>query len=132
MKNVIILNFFCAFLISSCAKTNCNELKYNEGITKLNGEIFSGTCKSFYFTGEPKSKEEYLNGLDHGKWIFYFRNGNIQTEGVFNLGQKVGLWKYYFKNGNIWKEESYSTIGKPEGYWNEFDENGTLINKDLF
>ena len=132
MKKLIILILFCSFSITSCSKTNCSELKYNNGITKLNGELFNGSCKSFYFTGEIKSKEEYLNGLDHGKWIFFFRNGNIQTEGVFSLGKKVGLWKYYFEEGIVWKEQRYSNSGKPEGYWNEFDENGTLIKKELF
>ncbi len=67
MKKVIILNLFCAFIMSSYSKTNCNELFYNKGITILNDELFSETCKSLYFTGEPKSKEKYFNGLDHGK-----------------------------------------------------------------
>ena len=132
MKKLIILILFCGFLITSCSKTNCGELKYTKGITKLNGELFNGTCESFYFTGEIKSKEEYLNGLDHGKWIFYYRNGEIQTEGVFSLGKKVGLWKYYFEKGIIWKEERFSTSGKPDGYWKEFDENGTLIKEKYF
>ena len=128
MKKLLILIIFCSFSITSCSKTNCSELKYNNGITKLNGELFNGSCKSFYFTGEIKSKEEYLNGLDHGKWVFYYRNGFIQTQGEFNKGKRIGTWKYYFEDSKPWKIHQYDLSGNKIGKWIEYNKNGDIIS----
>ena len=118
--------FFALFSIASCSKTNCGELKFNNGITKLNGELFNGTCNSFYFTGEIKSEQKYLNGLGHGKWVFYYRNGSIQTEGGFNKGKRIGTWNYYFENGKPWKIHQYDSSANKAGKWTEYNKNGEI------
>ena len=91
MKKLIILIVFCTFSITSCSKTNCGELKFNNGITKLNGELFNGTCNSFYFTGEIKSEQKYLNGLDHGKWFSIIEMGPFKLKEDLIKGNELGL-----------------------------------------
>ena len=131
MKKIILL-IICGSISISCSKTICNDLIYNDGITTLNGELFSGSCKSYYFMGEHKSDENYIDGLDHGKWIFYFKNGNVQTQGEFNKGNKIGFWSYYFENGSIWKIHNFNSLGKKEGDWIEYDRTGNEIYKKTY
>ena len=132
MKKISFLIIVCNLIITSCTKTICNDLIYKDGITTLNGKLFSGNCKSYYFMGELKSQEDYLDGLDHGKWVFYFENGNVQTQGEFNRGQRIGLWNYYFENGSIWKIHNFNSLGKKEGDWIEYDRTGNEIYKKTY
>ena len=45
------------------------------------------------------SSHEYSEGKFHGKWKFYFPNGQLETVGKFNKGLRVGKWNYYYENG---------------------------------
>ena len=40
--------------------------------------------------GEIKrSIQQYLNGVDHGNWIFYYENGNLEAKGSFKDGKRI-------------------------------------------
>lgn len=72
-----------------------------------------------------KGKGNLENGMRTGKWIYWFPNGNIQTEGVYVNGALEGLQTVYFPNGNIYYKGNYIN-GKRIGIWEFFDENGNL------
>lgn len=40
-----------------------------------------------------------------GKWTFYYSNGNIESEGVYEGDTKKGKWVYYKENGEVLKIE---------------------------
>ena len=132
MKKIYLLFILSNLVITSCTKIICNDLVYDNGVTKLNGVLFSGNCKSYFFTGELKSIEKYLDGLDHGKWIFYFINGNIQTQGEFNKGKRIGSWKYFFEDKSIWKIHNYDSFGSKKGDWIEYNKSGDEISKKIY
>ena len=123
--------FIFSLGILSCEK-DCSKLVYSDGLTTLNNKLFTGTCKSYYLTGNLKSVQSYKNGFDNGDWEFYFNNGNIQTKGSFSKGKKTGIWKYFFENGNIWKENFYDVNGSKTGTWKTFSVEGKLIDKITF
>ena len=54
-----------------------------ENVTYQNGIKYSGKCSVFYGTGELASIQQYLDGKDHGKWTFYYINGQVETVGSF-------------------------------------------------
>ena len=116
-------------ILSSCSTPDgCPELNYNSinKLTTLDGVPYTGRCTVFE-DGYKKSIQQYLNGVDYGKWIFYFPSGKIETQGKFKDGMKVGRWKYYYESGKIKQISSYSKLGERKGKWIEYDENGKVL-----
>ena len=129
MKNFMLIVFI--FFIN-CNSIDCGELTFDKKnkITFLNKIPYTGSCNSFFFSGDLKSTESYLNGKDDGKWIYYFINGNKQVEGEFSLGKKINKWTYYYENGTIWRENFYNEMGMKTGIWKEYNTKGELIKSE--
>ena len=122
-------------IFNSCGTIqDCGALKFDETerLTYNESKLFTGICQSYYYSGKIRSKEEYINGKDHGKWTFFFRNGSVQTTGKFNKGVKIGKWEYFYENGNIWKINFFDSDGDKTGEWIEYNEKGELIEKKGF
>jgi len=124
--SVLSLIFF------SCSNSNiqrCPEFNYNS-INKLtslpDGTLYTGRC--LVYEGDlKKSIQQYIDGVDYGKWIFYFPNGEIETKGKFRNGMRIGKWKYYYDSGSLKQISSYSRTGQRSGEWIEYEENGDII-----
>lgn len=116
----------------SCSTSNiqrCPEISYNSinKLTRLpDGSLYTGRCL-VYEGDEKKSIQQYLNGVDYGKWIFYFPNGEIETIGKFRNGVRVGKWKYYYESGALRQVSRYSRTGQRSGKWTVYKENGDII-----
>jgi len=95
-----------AFMTVACENKECENLVFENGITYQDGELFSGKCNT-YKNKALRSIQRYKEGRDHGEWIFYFSNGNIQTKGVFKEGVRVGVWKYFNEDGGIKQINEY-------------------------
>ena len=118
-------------VISCVKKTNCDSLNYIDNFTLLKGKFFTGECEKLYPSRKIYSNQRYFNGLDHGRWKFYFENGNLKTEAHFSQGKRVGNWKFYYENGSLWKDYFYKN-GKKDSIWRTFDEDGNLIEEVNF
>ena len=127
MKYLIVI--FCLFF--GCSNRNCGKLIFDKQkkITFLNEIPYTGSCNSYFITGNIKSVQSYLDGKDHGNWIFYYSNGIIQTKGRFDNGHRVGKWEYFFHNGIIFKENFYSSNGEKVGIWKQYNSEGILVNE---
>ena len=94
---LIILTFF------SCTPDPCGDLY----VRKINPYTDEG-IKTYIKSGDGNRDTDLVytedvviiqmanyqvfnskNGLDHGKWIFYYQNGNIETIGNFNEGKEL-------------------------------------------
>ena len=51
-----------------------------------------------------------------GTWMWYYENGNIQSEINYENGFKDGLFKLYYKNGNIKVQGRYKDDNR-NGVW---------------
>ena len=122
MKRIFL--FFIIFL--SCSKKDCKDLVYKDGITSLHGKLFTGECSEYYSNGQIRSIQKYLDGKDHGEWIFYYPAEIIRTRGVFNKGVRIGKWEYYYSNGNLWKINNYDSLGKKTGKWITYAPDNTI------
>ena len=60
--------------------------------------------------------------LDNYK-IYYYDNGNKESEGNYTKGIKNGFFKYYRENGKK-KSEGYFKNDMKNGIWKEWYENG--------
>jgi len=114
---------------SSSSIQRCPELNYNS-LNKLttlpDGTLYTGRC-SVYNGDLKRSIQQYIDGVDYGKWVFYFPNGKIETKGKFRNGLRVGKWKYYYESGSLKQISSYSKDGERSGKWIEYKENGDII-----
>ena len=48
-----------------------------------------------FFQGRLYSEKSLLDGLKHGKFTYYFKNGKTQFEGNYKNDREDGLFKYY-------------------------------------
>ena len=73
----------------------------------------------------------FTNGVKNGKWIEYYENKKIKSEGYYNNDKKDDKWIYYFKDGKIQQTGNYSN-GKLTGKWEWYHENGMLLLEETF
>lgn len=72
----------------------------------------------------------YANGqkaytLEGTKLTYFFKNGKIKAEGVFDKGLMEGEWRFYRENGQLWQVGNFAG-GKKNGGWIRYDKNGNL------
>lgn len=139
MKTKIIISIL--FLVSSCTPTPspCPELSlkkpnfyveeyltYEEKVSNpTRDNAYTGRC-STYELETLSSIRHYKNGHDHGKWKFYYNNGQLETTGKFNMGKRIGKWRYYYEDGKLRQISNYLD-GNKEGVWFKLDESGDTI-----
>ena len=127
MKNLFLA---LSILFFSCSNTQpCPSLTYDveNQLTFYESKRYTGRC-IVYNESKKRSIQQYVNGIDYGKWKFYYPNGNIETVGRFKGGVRVGTWKYYYSNRVLKQVSKYSQKGIREGTWKEYDSLGNLIN----
>ncbi len=66
-----------------------------------------GKWLSYYRNGEIWSEKTYKDGLENGPSITYFDNGQIRFKGQYELGEEVGEWKFYNEKGDLLKTVNY-------------------------
>ncbi|CAN5425793.1 hypothetical protein BH10BAC1_BH10BAC1_21340 [soil metagenome] len=97
----------------------------------------------------------YINGIENGKWIQWYKNGNKANEGIYlpNLRDdtlsnkyesgpglssytfkktKNGKWIYWYDNGKMMREENYSNTGLKEGVWKYYNIEEKLIKEENY
>lgn len=42
-----------------------------------------------------------VDGKKHGTWVSRFANGQVMSEGAYDMGVKVGEWTQYWPNGQV-------------------------------
>ena len=62
-----------------------------------------------------------------GKWSYFYRNGNLESEGNFTNDKPHGKWIWYYESGKV-KTIGYYINGAEVGTWKTFDEKGSVIN----
>jgi len=124
-KNNFIPFFVFLFLFFSCAP-DCSKIVYNNGISTLNGKLYTGDCDSYFPNGKLNSKQSYKNGKDDGEWVFYYDNENIESIGLFISGKKTDVWKYYYRDQTIRQKTYFDSIGNAFKI-EQYDEKGSLL-----
>ena len=97
----------------------------NKG-TSLNNSLGEYIKFEAYYQDGEKHIEQYQNkyiefkngkkhevfeqskwGVDHGKYIKYYQNNEVEIRGFYENDKKSGLWKYYDEKGNLTQTENY-------------------------
>ncbi|MBF8291108.1 MAG: hypothetical protein HW391_2076 [Chloroflexi bacterium] len=61
----------------------------------------------YYATGALQSRGFTLDGLMHGAWEFYRKDGSVMRTGQFDRGRQVGVWHTFDRAGRLVKETSF-------------------------
>lgn len=109
----------------------------------------------FWRPRRPYGEGRLLAGQRHGKWVFWYGNGEKQLEGEYANGKKTGLWIKWAREGSkltegnfvcdkmhgIWTDwhgtgqkalESQWIMGKRNGKWTYWATDGTLVKTEQY
>lgn len=89
----------------------------------------NGKWITFYKNGNLKSIIDWKNGKLDGKYIIYLENGNKVSETFYTEGKENGIYLAFHPNGQIRIIGQYS-MSKPIGVWKFYDKFGKLIGKN--
>ena len=154
MKNKVFIIVFSLLLSISVFST---PMKVRKKDLKVIEKIYYLKDSEVPFTGkvsEGRDRLYYLNGRQDGKWISFYKNGNIKsivnwkdgklngkyiiyenngmksTETVYKDGKENGDYFLYNTNGTYRTKGAY-IMGKPVGLWEYYDKDGKLKDKAI-
>lgn len=64
---------------------------------------------SLYFRGNYGFQKDSILAK-HGKFEYYYRNGQLRDVGLYKNNQRTGVWKHYEKNGNLKFEQNHTSF----------------------
>lgn len=139
MKKVFcFVSLAISLFLASCANHRLTEKvinTYDNGqpakVYYYNGEGLWVREADFYDDGALMMEGPIVNDLREGDWISYFRDGKVQSTGVYKDGLRVGLSKVYHENGHLWMDGHYTNDHKC-GEWVFYDEQGYEIDRRDF
>lgn len=118
-------------------------IKYKEGkvskdIWYSNGKI-DGKYKSYWDNGNPyveieyedgkiKAEENYIKGVQEGRYRIWYENGQLESEGNYIKNYLEGEFITYYKNGKL-KSKGELKKFLEDGTWLEYDEKGHGVKK---
>jgi len=84
-----------------------NSAYYRVGHRDEQGR-WQGKVRDYYADGQIQMKGNYLNGLDHGIFIYYSHDNKYESAGRYDHDELVGKWEYYHRNGKLHREIVYA------------------------
>ena len=102
----------------------------------LNGEINPNKLCSYWYENGYKKIETFLIKFNDeiifdGKYIEYFNNGIMYTEGNLSNNLRDGKWIEYFPS-RMPKSMGYYKAGEKVGEWIYYNESGDIVKTDLY
>lgn len=81
-------------------------------------------------------KQEYANGqkvytLEGSQLTYYYQNGKVKSEGVYENDQMEGEWIFYREDGQLWQVGNF-LHGEKHGPWKRYDKSGGLEYDEMF
>jgi antitoxin component YwqK of YwqJK toxin-antitoxin module len=125
---------------------------YDDGSIRREESFSNGlsdaTMTEYDENGKIIAQGEYVDGREQGKWMYQY--GDIKEEGNYQEGSRDGVWKTWYANGQLlfegkyvedvpdgrhtyyWengkkKDEGIWVMGKKEGEWYKFDNEGNIF-----
>jgi antitoxin component YwqK of YwqJK toxin-antitoxin module len=60
-----------------------------------------------YSTGTVRATGPMLDGVQHGAWEWYRKDGTLMRTGHFDRGRQVGIWRTFERSGRLVKETDF-------------------------
>ncbi len=65
---------------------------------------------------QKRVEGSYIEGREHGPWLYWFPTGTPQQQGAFAMGVRDGVWTSYHASGERAAEGQYID-GREHGHW---------------
>mgnify|MGYP001251850455 CR=1 FL=1 len=124
MKKLLLLLLLILIGCSEPEPIDYEMLVKRDGLyyKKNTNEVYSGPV----FNINGQTSEGYIKkGKQHGKFEFYYSNGQLWSEVTFKDGKKDGLSRRFNENGQLKYEETYK-YGELDGPYKWYYDNGQL------
>jgi antitoxin component YwqK of YwqJK toxin-antitoxin module len=111
-----------------------HELEDRAGVAYLPkaDKPFTGTAYAYFPDGKTVfTKSDFVDGKQHGEYIEYFQNGNVNYKYSFKNGIEDGEWIWNNEAGQLLKKENYKD-GQLNGEWITYYDNGQIRVKGQF
>ena len=111
MKSILLI-VLIPILFISCNNSKENNDEQQEKNVKFylaenTHNNFTGDVVDYYSNGQIKTKQSYKDGQKHGKYSYWFKDGNKKAEGIFSSGKRQGTWKWWHNNDDRYYEINY-------------------------
>jgi len=92
--------------LEECSK---KDATYKRSYTEIGDGLYDAEITYFDDTLKATGTYALIEGemVPHGKFVFYFENGNKESEGDYNKGYKSGEWKRYMNDGTELRSKFY-------------------------
>ncbi len=136
ITNTLFAQTFDVYKGDTINKVDANNLKQgvwvifdNAGTQKLEEGTYvnnqkHGMWSTFYPNGKTKHAITYTKGSPRGKATFYYEDGSLWEEGIWEIDHWKGQYKFYYKNGQLAYDWFYNQEGKRTGTQKYYHENG--------
>jgi antitoxin component YwqK of YwqJK toxin-antitoxin module len=85
----------------------------------------------YYENGQKQSEGDFNNDQHEGQWTIWFENGQKKSAGNYIANNLEGQWKYWYESGEKKSEGIYIRSNK-DGIWNYWYKNGQLESVEVF
>ena len=134
MKRLILI-ISLLMILTGCRgrEEESSRSYYREKIVYIINEDkpFTGVLIHRYSNQQPASEMRYKNGILHGDYTFYHKNGETQEKGSYRDGSIDDTVVAYYENGQIKEETNYSK-GQLDGRYTLYYENGNVKAKGRY
>lgn len=97
---------YLSAVLASTVKRKASYYRANEG---KEGELFIG--RTYSMDGTLKADGRYLDDqltVEHGPFIFYHADGQVESKGHYEMGNKAGVWLRFDQDGRPLAEKVYN------------------------
>lgn len=103
MKYILLITVIALFLFS-CGSEKEKDDKVKKETTHIKP---NDVLVQYYEGGQPKYSQEFLNGIKHGVYKHWCKEGSILTNGQYYMGMRNGTWQWFDEKGNKTLEVNY-------------------------
>ena len=125
------LYYIIRVILSSCSEelqivnSDDSMLTKEKGILYYRNKPFSGMITNSYHDGLLRSKQSYILGKRHGRYLEWYPNGQKRYSKKYSKGIQNGEQKEWYSNGILSRKMQFYE-GRQEGKQIGWKENGDL------
>jgi len=126
---------FLILFIAACSSERFVEVKDDEGNLLEKYQVDKDGTKNgsyeSYYSGKLVSKANYKEGIESGKRVIFYENGNPEIEENYRNGALEGDYRVYYKTGELKLVSNYqnNTI---QGQVKKYYQSGQLMEDVAF
>ncbi|MDH3268736.1 MAG: hypothetical protein OEM46_07775 [Ignavibacteria bacterium] len=124
MNTLKLIKYFSVFIVlfpivfSACGKEEApkSSLVIKDNLLYKRGSNVPFTGREKAMIDNKIIEYDVKDGIKHGEFRIYSKEGNIEIHGQLDSNRNVGKWQYFYPNGEI-ESEGHFNLDSPDGKW---------------